>query len=163
WNFSAQRHVKQKRMGEAQEPYVNHLTEVAELVAEATGGRDANLVAAAVLHDTVEDTKNKLPELRTGFDAPIPQLVTVVPDEKRLENAQRKQLQIEHAATKSTRAKILMLADKTSNLRALANSPPAKWKPQRRREYLNWALQVAKGLRGVNPWLEAQFDTAAAQ
>jgi (p)ppGpp synthase/HD superfamily hydrolase len=31
WNFSAQRHVNQKRKGEAQEPYVNHLAEVAEL------------------------------------------------------------------------------------------------------------------------------------
>ena len=52
WNFSAQRHVNQKRKGKAQEPYVNHLAEVAELVATATEGRDANLVAAAVLHDT---------------------------------------------------------------------------------------------------------------
>jgi (p)ppGpp synthase/HD superfamily hydrolase len=56
WNFAAQRHSIQRRKGKAQEPYVNHLAEVAELVATATEGQDANLVAAAVLHDTVEDT-----------------------------------------------------------------------------------------------------------
>jgi HD domain len=55
WHFAAQRHSTQRRKGEAQEPYVNHLAEVAELVATATEGQDANLVAAAVLHDTVED------------------------------------------------------------------------------------------------------------
>jgi len=44
WNFSAMRHAKQKRKGEAQEPYINHLAEVAELVATATDGKDANVV-----------------------------------------------------------------------------------------------------------------------
>ena len=48
WNFSAERHAKQRRKGEAQEPYMNHLAEVAELVATATEGHDANLAAAAV-------------------------------------------------------------------------------------------------------------------
>jgi (p)ppGpp synthase/HD superfamily hydrolase len=161
WNFSAQRHATQKRKGEAQEPYVNHLAEVAELVAEATRGQDANLVAAAVLHDTVEDTPTTSAELRTLFNADIADLVVEVTDDKTLDKALRKQLQVEHAASKSRRAKILKLADKTSNLRALANSPPANWDLKRRREYLNWALQVAKGLRGVDPWLEAQFDLAA--
>jgi (p)ppGpp synthase/HD superfamily hydrolase len=70
WNFSAQRHAKQKRKGEAQEPYVNHLAEVAELVATATEGQDANLVAAAVLHDTVEDTTTNPAELVALFLTP---------------------------------------------------------------------------------------------
>jgi HD domain len=59
WHFAAQRHSKQRRKGKAHEPYVNHLAEVAELVATATEGQDANLVAAAVLHDTVEDTARR--------------------------------------------------------------------------------------------------------
>jgi (p)ppGpp synthase/HD superfamily hydrolase len=163
WNFSTQRHVKQKRKGAAQEPYVNHLAEVAELVATATNGQDANLVAAAVLHDTVEDTDTNPTELNAVFNADIADLVSEVTDDKTLDKARRKQLQIEHAATKSMRAKILKLADKTSNLRSLANSPPADWSLQRRRDYVTWALQVAQGLRGVNPWLEAQFDAAVAQ
>ena len=158
WNFAAQRHTAQRRKGKAQEPYVNHLAEVAELVATATDGQDANLVAATVLHDTVEDTGTLLTELTSVFNADIASLVAEVTDDKSLDKAVRKKLQVEHAATKSKRAKIIKLADKT-----LVKSPPDNWNLQRRREYLDWALAVAVGLRGTNTWLEAQFDEAAEQ
>jgi guanosine-3',5'-bis(diphosphate) 3'-pyrophosphohydrolase len=163
WNFSAARHAKQKRKGDAQEPYVNHLAEVAELVATATEGRDANLVAAAVLHDTVEDTATLSGELASVFNADVAALVAEVTDDKRLDKAERKALQVEHAAAISPRAKILKLADKTSNLRSLVKSPPVGWSLERRREYLGWASAVVAGLRGANPWLEARFDEAAEQ
>jgi (p)ppGpp synthase/HD superfamily hydrolase len=163
WNFSAERHVNQRRKGKAQEPYVNHLAEVAELVATATDGRDANLVAAAVLHDTVEDTATLLSELASVFSADVANLVAEVTDDKRLSKEERKRRQVEHAAAKSARAKMLKLADKTSNLRSLTKSPPADWSQQRKREYLDWAIEVAKGLPGSNAWLEARFDEAAEQ
>jgi (p)ppGpp synthase/HD superfamily hydrolase len=163
WHFAAQRHTAQRRKGKAQEPYVNHLAEVAELVATATEGQDANLVAAAVLHDTIEDTATLPEELATVFNADIASLVMEVTDDKSLEKEVRKKLQVEHAMAKSKRAKFIKLADKTSNLRSLVSSPPDDWSIQRRREYLNWALNVAEGLRGANAWLEAQFDEAAEQ
>lgn len=163
WNFSAERHAKQRRKGESQEPYVNHLAEVAELVATATEGRDANLVAAAVLHDTVEDTATLPDELASIFNADVANLVAEVTDDKQLGKAERKRLQVEHASARSARAKILKLADKTSNLRSLVKSPPADWSRARRNEYLKWAKNVAKGLRGANVWLEARFDEAAEQ
>jgi len=163
WNFSAERHAKQRRKGEAQEPYVNHLAEVAELVATATEGKDANLVAAAVLHDTIEDTATLRGELASIFNTDIADLVSEVTDDKRLDKAERKRLQVSHAATKSPRAKILKLADKTSNLRSLVKSPPADWSLERRREYLAWAREVVEELRGANAWLEARFDEAAEQ
>ncbi len=163
WHFSTQRHANQRRKGEAQEPYVNHLAEVAELVAMATKGQDANLVAAAVLHDTVEDTPTLPAELVSVFNIDIADLVGEVTDDKKFEKAERKKLQVEHAHSRSDRAKIIKLADKTSNLRSLVKSPPVDWNLQRRQEYLDWALEVARGLRGVNTWLEAQFDEAAEQ
>src|SRR4051794_12212180 len=163
WNFSAERHAKQKRKGDAEEPYVNHLAEVAELVATATEGRDANLVAAAVLHDTVEDTATLPSELASLFNPDVADLVAEVTDDKQLAKEERKRRQVELASTKTDRAKILKLADKTSNLRSLAKSPPSDWSEQRRRDYLDWASNVTRGLRGVNPWLEARFDEAAEQ
>ena len=48
-------HVHQRRKGAAEEPYINHLLEVATLVAEATEGKDPDLVIAALLHDAIED------------------------------------------------------------------------------------------------------------
>jgi GTP diphosphokinase / guanosine-3',5'-bis(diphosphate) 3'-diphosphatase len=161
WNFAAQRHSSQKRKGKAQEPYVNHLAEVADLVATATDGQDANLVAAAALHDTVEDTATLPGELASVFNADIASLVMEVTDDKSLDKAVHKRLEVEHAAAKSDRAKFIKLADKTSNLRSLIKSPPEDWSVQRRREYLDWALEVAQGLRRTNVWLEAQFDDAA--
>jgi hypothetical protein len=77
--------------------------------------------------------------------------------------AERKRLQIENASHKSARAKILKLADKTSNLRALVSSPAADWSIKRRMEYLGWARDVAKGWRGDNKWLEERFDQAAEE
>jgi guanosine-3',5'-bis(diphosphate) 3'-pyrophosphohydrolase len=136
---------------------------VAELVATATDGQDANLVIAAVLHDTVEDTTTLPAELVSAFNSDIANLVAEVTDDKALPKEKRKALQVEHAATKTERAKILKLADKTSNLRSLLKSPPADWSLQRRRDYLDWAVAVSQGLREVNPWLEARFDEAAEQ
>lgn len=161
WNFSAERHAKQRRKGDAQEPYVNHLAEVAELVATATEGHDANLVAAAVLHDTVEDTATLVGELASIFNADIAGLVAEVTDDKRLDKAERKRLQVEHASAKTSRAKILKLADKTSNLRSLIKSPPVDWSLKRKSEYLSWSKDVVQGLRGANAWLEARFDETA--
>jgi GTP diphosphokinase / guanosine-3',5'-bis(diphosphate) 3'-diphosphatase len=53
-DFAVRKHMKQKRKGEEAEPYLNHLIEVAALVAEATDGRP-DVVIAALLHDAVED------------------------------------------------------------------------------------------------------------
>jgi guanosine-3',5'-bis(diphosphate) 3'-pyrophosphohydrolase len=89
WHFAAQRHAAQRRKGKAQEPYVNHLAEVADLVATATEGQDANLVAAAALHDTVEDTATLPGELASVFNAEIASLVMEVTDDKSLDKALR--------------------------------------------------------------------------
>jgi len=75
--------------------------------------------------------------------------------------AKRKILQIETASMKSPRAKMLKLADKTSNLRAVAASPPSNWSVKRRMQYVEFARKVAAGLRGVNESLEEQFEEAA--
>jgi len=162
YHFAAAKHVGQRRKGEAEEPYVNHLTEVADLVARATGGADVDVIVAAVLHDTVEDTETSFEEIADRFGKRVAGLVAEVTDDKTLLKAERKRLQIEHAARASQGAKIIKLADKTSNLRAMAFSPPKGWPAARRAEYLDWARQVVAGCRGANAWLEDQFDQAAA-
>ena len=162
YHFAAAKHVGQRRKGEAEEPYVNHLTEVADLVARATGGAEVDVIVAAVLHDTVEDTETSFEEIADRFGKRVAGLVAEVTDDKTLLKAERKRLQIEHAARASQGAKIIKLADKTSNLRAMAFSPPKGWPAARRAEYLDWARQVVAGCRGANAWLEDQFDQAAA-
>jgi guanosine-3',5'-bis(diphosphate) 3'-pyrophosphohydrolase len=158
---AARWHVHQRRKGPAEEPYINHLLEVAMLVAEATGGNDTNLVIAALLHDAIEDSEVPRELISRTFGEDVASIVAEVTDDKSLPKAERKRKQIEAAAGKSVRAKMLKLADKTSNLRAIAASPPADWSVKRRIEYVAWARNVAKGLRGVSPKLEEQFEEAA--
>jgi (p)ppGpp synthase/HD superfamily hydrolase len=162
YHFAALKHVDQRRKGEAAEPYMNHLTEVAELVGMATNGQDIDVIIAAVLHDTVEDTNATLDELTNAFGQRVSDLVAEVTDDKSLPKATRKLLQIEHAGQASPGAKIIKLADKTSNLRTLAVSPPSNWSPERRGQYVTWAREVVAGCRGTNVWLEAEFDRAAS-
>jgi GTP diphosphokinase / guanosine-3',5'-bis(diphosphate) 3'-diphosphatase len=159
---AARWHVDQRRKGEAGEPYINHLLEVALLVAEATDGQDFNLVIAALLHDVIEDCDIPASEIAAEFGADVAGLVAEVTDDKTLPKLERKRLQIDHAAHASARAKILKLADKISNLRAMAASPPKGWTLERKQEYVAWSRQVVAGVRGASPWLEAEFDQAAA-
>jgi (p)ppGpp synthase/HD superfamily hydrolase len=158
--FAARKHRDQRRKGQAAEPYVNHPVEVALLVAEATGGRDVSLLMGALLHDTLEDTRTTRAELRREFGKDVAALVAEVTDDKRLERSERKRRQVERAPGKSARARMIKIADKTSNLRSLAKSPPLDWDGRRRREYVEWAAKVVAGCRGVNRRLEAMFDAA---
>ena len=159
---AARWHVHQRRKGPAEEPYINHLVEVAKLVADATDGKDTNLVIAALLHDAIEDCEVPGELITETFGKDVASLVREVTDDKRLPKAVRKKKQVKTARSKSTRAKVLKLADKISNLRAIAASAPSDWSVKRRLEYVQWAREVAKGLRGVNQKLEEQFDNAAA-
>jgi (p)ppGpp synthase/HD superfamily hydrolase len=169
FHFAAEKHIGQRRKGASQEPYINHLAEVAELVAGATDGSDGNIVIAALLHDTIEDTvewPNGIPsleaEIRAAFGDDVLDLVWELTDDKNLEKEVRKQHQIDHSPAKSHRARIIKIADKISNLRALKRSPPANWPWDRRRKYLEWSRAVVAGLRGTSALLEAEFDVAAA-
>src|SRR3954447_17384566 len=160
---AARWHVHQRRKGSAQEPYINHLLEVANLVAHATEGADPQLVIAALLHDAVEDQGVTPETIATDFGQHVANIVMEVTDDKSLPKAERKLKQVEFASNKSREAKLIKLADKTSNLRAVANSPAPDWSVGRRREYVEWAMNVVKGLRGTSPWLENQFHNAVKQ
>jgi guanosine-3',5'-bis(diphosphate) 3'-pyrophosphohydrolase len=158
---AARWHAQQRRKGEAQEPYINHLLEVARLVADATGGEDPNLVIAALLHDAIEDCDIAREQIAAEFGEDVASLVMEVTDDKSLKKEVRKRLQVERAPHKSARAKLIKLADKTSNLRAIAASPPANWPLERKLDYVAWGRDVVAGLRGTHAGLEALFDAAA--
>jgi guanosine-3',5'-bis(diphosphate) 3'-pyrophosphohydrolase len=156
--FAAEKHANQKRKGAAGEPYINHLIEVAQLVASATPEPDSNLVLAALLHDTVEDTGVTAEELTEQFGHDVATLVLEVTDDKSLPKAERKRRQVEHAATLSARAQTIKLADKISNLRSILTSPPADWDYERKRQYFEWGKSVVDALSQPNPILRAEFE-----
>jgi (p)ppGpp synthase/HD superfamily hydrolase len=161
--YAAEKHAAQKRKGAAAEPYINHLIEVAQLVAGSSEWLDVNLVMAGLLHDTIEDTGTTAEELEQLFGSDIAGLVVEMTDDKSLPKEVRKTLQVESAPHKSVRAQVIKLADKISNLRSLLASPPATWNTERKREYLTWAQNVVNALSAPNPILKAEFERTLAK
>jgi guanosine-3',5'-bis(diphosphate) 3'-pyrophosphohydrolase len=161
-SFAAYKHRDQRRKDAEASPYINHPIALAEVLAAEGGVNDIEVLAAALLHDTIEDTATTFEELVEKFGGRIAGMVAEVTDDQNLPKADRKRLQIEHAAELSAGAKLVKLADKICNLRDVADRPPAKWDLPRRQEYFEWAKRVIDGLRGVHPRLEAAFDAAYA-
>lgn len=158
-SFAAQKHTDQRRKGARAEPYINHLVEVVDLLVQHTGGQDIDLLCAGMLHDTVEDTDTTKEELVRAFGENVADIVMECTDDKHLPKEARKRLQVEHAPHKSDAAKMVKMADKISNLRAILTSPPPDWSEQRKQEYFTWAKAVVDGCRGVNAGLEKEFDS----
>ncbi len=157
-HFAADKHRNQRRKDVEASPYINHPIELAELLARVGGVTDLITLQAAILHDTVEDTKTSFAELDDHFGIEIRKVVAEVTDDKKLPKEERKRLQIEHAPHISTPAKQVKLADKISNVLGVTNYPPADWSLERREEYLDWTEKVVKGCRGSNPALENHYD-----
>jgi guanosine-3',5'-bis(diphosphate) 3'-pyrophosphohydrolase len=159
--FAADRHRRQKRKDHEATPYINHPLEVARLLAEEGGVRDAEVLAAALLHDVIEDTRTSRAELARRFGARIADLVAEVTDDKRLPKQVRKRLQIEHAPQMSRAAALIKIADKTCNLRDLRGRPPKGWSRARRRGYFAHAKAVVDGLPVTKHPLLAAFRRVA--
>lgn len=156
--FSAEKHRDQRRKDAKSSPYINHPIQVAETLWTVGGVRDANLLVAAILHDTIEDTGTQPEEIKTEFGEDVLALVLEVTDDKSLPKPVRKQLQVETAPHKTQSAKLLKLADKISNVQDIIASPPKDWSLERQKEYLLWTEKVVAGLRGVNKALETYYD-----
>ena len=157
-DFAARRHTGQQRKGRGNEPYVNHLAEVANLLSIATDGAAAELVAAGWLHDTIEDTATTREELAQKFGERVAALVVEVTDDMILPKDQRRQKQIVDAPRKSPGAKLIKIADKISNIRARIVPQPNQAARDDLIDYVAWAEKVVAGCRGGNAMLDGTFD-----
>ena len=160
--FAAGKHRDQRRKDVEASPYINHPIALADILCNEGQITDIDVICSALLHDTVEDTATEPEELKAEFGKAICDIVMEVTDDKTLPKQMRKQLQIAHAAHISEKAKLVKLADKISNLRDVANSPPLDWSLERRQEYFDWGKAVVDRMRGVNVRLEAVFDEVYA-
>lgn len=144
--FAAERHKNQRRKDAEASPYINHPIALAHLLATTGGIDDLEVLQAAILHDTIEDTETTEQELRQRFGDSVTDIVVEVTDDKSLAKQRRKEFQVENAPHKSRGAVMVKLADKTCNLRDMAAAPPADWSVARRQEYFDWAKRVVDGL-----------------
>ena len=156
-HFAAYKHRNQKRKDEEKTPYINHPIAVAKIISEIGNIEDPEILAAALLHDTIEDTKTTPEELIENFGERVCHLVQEVTDEKSLPKLERKQRQIDHAKEISEGAALIKLGDKISNVTDITNTPPTDWDSNRRLDYFEWAEKVINNCPRVNESLENHF------
>ncbi|MGE3703424.1 MAG: HD domain-containing protein [Hyphomicrobiaceae bacterium] len=160
--FAAQKHRMQRRKDSDASPYINHPIAVMRVLCVDGGVTEPTILAAAALHDTIEDTETSGEELEREFGSVIASIVSEMTDDKTLAKAERKRLQIEHAHRMSNAGALVKLADKICNLRDVATNPPSGWSLERRAEYFEWAKAVVDGLPLVSEKLRAVFEEAYA-
>jgi guanosine-3',5'-bis(diphosphate) 3'-pyrophosphohydrolase len=160
--FAARKHDGQVRKGLEPEPYIVHPLEVAYLLTDVGCVEDPDIVIAALLHDTIEDTETTAGEITELFGERVTSIVLEVTDDKSLPKQTRKELQVEHGPHLSVEAKQLKICDKISNIKDIIENPP-DWSYERKIEYVEWGERVFAGLKGVNEKLERQFAETVAE
>ena len=161
--FASRKHSTQRRKDADASPYINHPIALVSILAVEAGIQDPDVLCAALLHDTIEDTNTTPDEIVMKFGEFIAGIVSEVTDDKSLAKQQRKELQIEHAPKLSREAGLVKFADKIANLRDVAHSPPANWELQRRQEYFDWAKSVVDNIPEPPQILRELFDAAYAR
>jgi len=161
--FAAERHRRQRRKDLHATPYINHPLALASVLSVEAGVTDPEVLAAALLHDTLEDTETTASELREAFGARVAAIVDEVTDEPDIDDDLRRQRQVDGAGQLSLGARLVKLADNIANLRDVAERPPHAWGLARKRDYFDWTARVVAGLRGTHPVLESLFDQAQSR
>lgn len=107
--FAAEAHRNQRRKGASQEPYVNHLIEVLDLVASVEDG-DVDVLIAALLHDVLEDTRTGYDELVATFGERVARIVQENSDDMTLPKPERQRARLAGISKKSREARLLAYA-----------------------------------------------------
>lgn len=152
--FAICKHQSQQRKNLKAEPYVTHPLRVADLLIRIAHVTDIDVLVAAILHDTVEDTDTTIEEIREQFGLRAAGIVAEVTDDTTLSREERRRLQETSMATKSHGARLIKLADKLHNLSELITDPPTKWSQEQIEEYLEFARRVTEAGKGTNEDLE---------
>jgi guanosine-3',5'-bis(diphosphate) 3'-pyrophosphohydrolase len=148
--FACDQHRGQQRTeADGQVDYVVHPIRVAEHVRRMAGIDDVEMLCAAVLHDTIEDSGTRYDELADAFGDRVASIVAELTNDNRLPKAARHEDMIRRAATMSRDAKLIKLADRYDNLCSVVVSDTGK-----RRGIIEETPRLLAALSGVCPTLE---------
>ena len=154
--FADEKHVGQFRKN-GTTPYILHPRAVVSILCDA-GITEPVILAAALLHDTIEDTDVTYDELASLFGQPVADIVLEVTDDKSLSKTKRKQEQIRHAPHYSVAAALVKIADKIANLRDIIDEPAPDWDASRKLAYYDHARAVVVAMGSRHSTLEKVFE-----
>ncbi len=159
-SFAQDKHKHLFRPNKKQQPVVEHLKEVAMFVQEA-GGSDI-MIAAAWLHDSVEDTDTTQDEILELFGKDVAVVVDGLTDPvdfAQMPLKERKALQAERLKPKSRDTKIVKLCDQISNVKSVLLDPPIEWTSEKSLNYVVGAKQIADVCLGISDFLDKEFES----
>ncbi|KAL3984703.1 HD domain family protein [Acanthocheilonema viteae] len=157
-DLAARRHRQQRRKDITQTPYINHPIGVAYILTNEGQITDTATIIAAILHDVVEDTKTTDEEIREMFGDEVADIVKECTVIKNMKREVRMKFELEKASGLSHKAKLVHLADKLYNIRDIERGTPFGWTKQQVTEYILFAKDLLRNIRGINEPLETALD-----
>jgi guanosine-3',5'-bis(diphosphate) 3'-pyrophosphohydrolase len=157
--FAACQHGEQRRATGA--PYTEHLLETLEVLVRGAGVTDTGVLAAAVLHDVVEDTRCTQAELEARFGRRVANLVgwvTIPPAAPGQDRAEAKREYLRRLRSAPRDAILVKLADRASNVQTLRNLPP-----ERQRAYYAQTVEYIVPLADGEPWFRYWYASWRAE
>jgi hypothetical protein len=148
--FAAKCHQHQTRKNAKKTPYITHPLTVAEKILTLGKVYDADVIIAALLLDTIDDTHATFQDVRNRFGDKVEGYVRELTQDKSLSTVKRKKLQIIQASSKSKGAATIKLSEKLYNLNNLLQDPPSDWTRERIDQYFQWAQSVVDNLPEAN-------------
>lgn len=161
--FAARKHRTQRKKELATPDDITQPIQLAHVLGVEGNIVDEQVIAAAILRDTIEETETTNEELRQHFGLTIAEVVEEVTNESGSSIQERNRRQLEKAPHISRRAKLIKLAEKICDLRDMADNPPPDLTTDQIRAYFDWSKEVVDCMRGISPSLEAAFDEVYAR
>lgn len=152
--YGAEKHQGQTRYDAEKTPYIIHPLQVCDNLWEIGEIRNLNILIAAILHDTLEDTSATEEEIQRYFGARVCETIKEVTNDPNLGSEENKQRQIDHAPLMTQDARLVKLADRLANIVDLNTSPPSSWSPEKVNGYSAWGQKLLISLKGTNAPLE---------
>ena len=154
--FASEKHQFQVRKNVEKTPYIIHPIRVATHVLTIGKVTTKELIIAALLHDTIEDTNTTFDEIAALYGTHVASMVQEVTNDTSAPHHVQKEQQVLNACHKSAGAAMVKLADKFDNLSDLKNFPPEKSSPEQIDQYFRHAKAVIDNL----PWVNAPLKSA---
>lgn len=159
-----ERHKGQCRPNKGKQPKIQHIAEVASLVKRAEGSEE--MIAAAWLHDIVEDTATELEEISETFGQGIAHLVdglTEVDGFEGMTIQAYKNGQAQRLQAKTDGVKLVKLCDQLSNIKSVLVDPPFDWSSDDSLAYIEGANELAKHCFGLSETTDLEFRSIYKQ
>lgn len=152
--FAAAKHRGQFRK-DGKTPYISHPVTVANILVREGKVADPEVIAAALLHDTIKDTGTTRDELEREFGPRVAAMVAELTNDPGLHGAESKAAQLKKKFGPDAAA--VKIADKTANLRDILARPPATWSASRKRAYFDHAAALVSRIGSMHPVLADVF------